>query len=138
MPADRAAMWFARAVHEGSALVVAERGSVLVSDVFAHASRVVRGVEVTEFVNVRLGEPLDGIFVDRAGVSDAELGATLNVLSLHVATSGVLAMHGWTPSELPSVPPCDFWRGPDSRAWVPLFYENVFMAWQCVGAMTDA
>ena len=91
-PADRAAVWFARAVHVGAALVVAERGSVLVSSSFAHASRVVRGVDVAEYARARLGEPLDGVFVDRAGVPDGALGAMLSALAMHVATGGVLAL----------------------------------------------
>lgn len=81
--------------------------------------------------------PIDALVIDRAAAPPETVGAILNAWSMHVATSGLLVLVGYTPAEHPVIPPLAAWRGPDSRLWTPIAYEGARVAWQCVGYMGD-
>lgn len=82
------------------------------------------------------GGPIDAILVDRAVVGDPS-GSVTAAWVMHLATRGILAFYGWTPDETPDTPALRAWRGVDGRLFVPVEYEGMFAAYQCVGGMAD-
>lgn len=76
--------------------------------------------------------------IERSVVSDGGLDGALQALGQHIVTGGILCLIGWTPAELPVMPPAMPWYGVDGRLWAPLVIEGTFLSWLCLGRMADS
>ena len=85
------------------------------------------------------GGPVDLLVVARHLVGDNPAEALASWL-MHVPNQGFVVLHGWAPRSHPAIAavPVDCWQTPDSRAWVPIYYEGAAIAWRCEGPITDA
>jgi len=85
-----------------------------------------------------MGGPVDLLAIDREAIAPSSLGASIRAWTMHIAPLGYLALHGWEPSEAPSIPHVGWFCGPDMRVWVPNLHEGLLLVFQVVGAMADA